>query len=103
MRYMFHRLQWPGALLPHLDVLHPARLFWGTASARLQPDVAADSSRRSCSLIALEQEILGANRVGDVPGFEIPARYFQFLRAGDARPLGAVFEHNRLNLLSLAR
>ena len=102
MRYMFHRLPWPGGTLPHLDVLHPARLFWGTAPVRLQPDFAAESPRRSCSLVALEQEILGANRVGDVSGFEIPARYFQFLRAGDARPLGAVFEHNRLDLLSLA-
>jgi len=124
MRYMFHRLQWPGARLPHLDVLHPARLFWGTASARLKvdttypareaaadrrrlgeggyPAVAAESTPRSCSLLALEQLILGANRGGDVPGFEIPARYFQFLRSGDARPLGAVFEHNRLDLLSLA-
>ena len=136
MRYMFHRLQWPGARLPHLDVLHPARLFWGTAPARqkvdtadsrgvrhppsrdpsgfaealdrrsrggdAQPDVVAESTQRSCSLIALEHQILGASRVGDVPGFEIPARYFQFLRTGDARPLGAVFEHNRLDLLSLA-
>ena len=38
MRYMFHRLQWPGARLPHLDVLHPARLFWGTAPARQKVD-----------------------------------------------------------------
>ena len=122
MRYLFHRLPWPGVLLPHLDVLHPARLVWGTAPVRLpprsqggsrpadgrnlwggeQPAFAAESTQRSCSLIALEQHILGANRVGDLPGFEIPARYFQFLRAGDARPLGAVFEHNRLDLLSLA-
>ena len=56
----------------------------------------------SCSLGALERQILGARRVGDVPGFEIPARYFQFVRTGDARPLAAVLEHNRLDLLSLA-
>ena len=37
-----------------------------------------------------------------MPGFEIPARYFQFVRSGDARPLAAVLEHNRLDLLSLA-
>ena len=46
--------------------------------------------------------MLGARRIGDVPGFEIPARYFQFVRSGDARPLGGVLEHNRLDLLSLA-
>jgi hypothetical protein len=37
-----------------------------------------------------------------VPGFEIPSRYFQFLRTGDSRPLAPVFEHNRLDLLTLA-
>jgi hypothetical protein len=37
-----------------------------------------------------------------VAGFEIPARYFRYVHAGDPRPLAAVFEHNRLDLLSLA-
>jgi tetratricopeptide (TPR) repeat protein len=41
-------------------------------------------------------------REGDVAGFEIPARYFRYVHAGDPRPLAAVFEHNRLDLLSLA-
>jgi hypothetical protein len=50
----------------------------------------------------LERDIVGARRIGDVPGFEIPARYFQFVRSGDARPLVAVLEHNRLDLLTLA-
>ena len=59
---------------PHLDVLHPARRFWGG------PDN---------SLIALEAQLLGAMRAGDVPGFEIPSRYFQFVRSGDARTAGS--------------
>jgi uncharacterized protein len=37
-----------------------------------------------------------------VAGFEIPARYFHYVHAGDPRPLAAVLEHNRLDLLSLA-
>jgi hypothetical protein len=37
-----------------------------------------------------------------VPGFEIPARYFRFVRSGDPRPLESVLEHNRLDLISLA-
>jgi uncharacterized protein len=89
-RYLFHRLASPCAALPHVDVLHPARRFWGRDG-----DV-------SCSLTALERQVLGARRQGDVPGFEIPGRYFQFIRSGDARPLVAVLEHNRLDLLSLA-
>jgi uncharacterized protein YprB with RNaseH-like and TPR domain len=55
-----------------------------------------------CSLQALEKQLVGLRRQGDVPGFEIPARYFQFVRSGDAAPLAAILEHNRLDLLTLA-
>jgi uncharacterized protein YprB with RNaseH-like and TPR domain len=89
-RYLFHRLSSPCAQLPHVDVLHPARRFWG------------GQGDEGCSLVSLERHLLGARRVGDVPGFEIPARYFQYVRSGDAAPLADVFEHNRLDLLSLA-
>lgn len=89
-RYLFHRLTSPCSGIPHVDVLHPARRFWGGDPAL------------GCSLVALEQQLLGVQRVGDVPGFEIPERYFQFIRSGDAQPLADVFEHNRLDLLSLA-
>jgi uncharacterized protein len=99
-RYLFHRLEWTGARLPHVDVLHPARRFWGSGSSPRRP--ASSSGEPGCSLVSLERQILGAKRNGDVPGFEIPARYFQFVRSGDARPLEAVLEHNRLDLLSLA-
>jgi uncharacterized protein len=85
-RYLFHRLEWIGARLPHVDVLHPARRFW-----------AGD-----CSLASLERQVIGSRRVGDVSGFEIPSRYFQFVRTGDPRPLAKVLEHNRLDLLTLA-
>ena len=38
-----------------------------------------------------------------MPGFEIPSRYFQFVRSGDARGRWRrVLEHNRLDLLALA-
>ncbi len=53
-------------------------------------------------LSSLETSLLGHEREGDVPGFEIPARYFRYVHTGDARPLDAVLEHNRLDLLSLA-
>jgi uncharacterized protein YprB with RNaseH-like and TPR domain len=89
-RYLFHRLASPCPALPHVDVLHPARRFWGR------------DGEVSCSLTSLERQVLGARRQGDVPGFEIPGRYFQFIRSGDPRPLVAVLEHNRLDLLSLA-
>jgi len=50
----------------------------------------------------MEQALFGVRRHGDVPGFEIPGRFFAFLRSADARPLEPVLEHNRLDLLSLA-
>jgi len=74
--------------LPHLDLLHPARRLW---RRRLE----------SCSLTALEEQVLGFAREGDVPGWLIPSLYFGFLRTGDLAPLEPVFEHNRRDLLSL--
>lgn len=101
-RYLFHRLEWVGARLPHIDVLHPSRRFWGLQPQGASRGGAPRATKNACSLIALEQQVLGAIRRGDVPGFEIPGRYFQFVRSGDARPLVDVLEHNRLDLLSLA-
>jgi len=86
-RYLFHRIDWTPSELPHIDVLHPARRFW---------------KEDDCSLGVLEQQVLGAWRDGDVSGYEVPARYFQFVRSGDARPLVDVLEHNRRDLVSLA-
>ena len=96
-RYLFHRLDWIGARLPHIDVLHPARRFWGLREEAREPMPAHD-----CSLAALERHVLGARRAGDVAGFQIPRRYFQFVRSGNALPLAGVLEHNRIDLLSLA-
>ena len=56
----------------------------------------------SCTLGTLERVLFGVRRHGDVPGFEIPGRYFSFVRTGHAQPLQPVFEHNRLDLVSLA-
>jgi hypothetical protein len=98
-RFLYHRLEWIGARRPHIDMLHVARRFW-----RRQEGFAAGATAAAegCSLLALERQLLGTSRQGDVPGFEIPSRYFRFVRTGDARQLRAVFEHNRLDLLSLA-
>jgi len=96
MRYQFHRRPSPLGRLAHLDMLHVARRLW-----RGEEDEAAGTTA-SCSLGVLEGTLCGVRRAGDVPGFEIPSRYFQFVRTGDANPLEVVLEHNRLDLLSLA-
>jgi uncharacterized protein YprB with RNaseH-like and TPR domain len=88
-RYIMNRLPNPLSGLPHLDLLHPAR--------RLLSHRLAD--RR---LGALEAAVLGFEREGDIPGSEIPQRYFDWLRRRDGRLMADVFEHNRLDILSLA-
>ncbi|MGE5246054.1 MAG: ribonuclease H-like domain-containing protein [Betaproteobacteria bacterium] len=93
-RCLFHRLRWNGRVRPHLDVLHPARRFWGARATR--------EAENDCSLAALERRLFGIHRAGDVSGAEAPARYFAFVRTGDARPLAGVLDHNRQDLLSLA-
>jgi hypothetical protein len=86
-RYLFHRLGWFGDDKPHIDMLHAARRFW---------------KRDDCSLQALERQLVGYRRRGDVAGFDVPARYFQFVRSSDPASLCQVLEHNRLDLLTLA-
>ena len=88
-RYALARLRSPFERLAHFDALHPARRLW---KLRLE----------SCKLTVLEKAILGIAREGDVPGSEIPAIYFDYLRTGDARGLQPVFYHNALDVVSLA-
>lgn len=97
-RHMFHRVPCVLDGLPHLDMLHAARRLWRQRPITIGPD----NDDSSCTLAVLEKHIAGLHRIGDVPGYEIPSRFFTFVRTGDARPLEAVLEHNRLDLLSLA-
>jgi hypothetical protein len=76
-------------------MLPPARRLWSRRES-------ASPESEGCSLSALERRILGFHRLDDVPGFEIPARYFQFLRTGDPSLIEDVLEHNRHDLVSLA-
>ena len=96
-RWVFHRMDLPLDGVPHFDMLHPARRLW-----KLRPSPAGDPDEGGCRLSTLERTLFDVRRVGDVPGFEIPGRFFQFLRTGDPRPLEPVLEHNRLDLVSLA-
>jgi uncharacterized protein len=97
-RYQFNRMAPPFEGLAHVDMLHVARRFWRAAPASPYSWPESDS----CRLTTLERVLFGVRRVGDVPGMDIPSRYFDFMRSGDARPLLPVLEHNRLDLLSLA-
>ena len=88
-RYRLCREPFPLDATQHLDLLQPARRLW---KARIE----------SCRLQTLERELLGFERQGDVPGAAIPSLYFDYVRQRDARALARVFEHNRLDIVSLA-
>jgi uncharacterized protein YprB with RNaseH-like and TPR domain len=87
-RFVLARRRWPG-MLPHLDLLRPARRVWAT-------------SLEDCRLGTLERRVLGLAREFDVPGGLIPALYFDWLRLRRGAPLARVFAHNRDDVLSLA-
>ena len=88
-RFILNRLRSDLFSFPHLDLLHPSRRILGH---RLE------NSR----LATLEAEVLGVEREGDIPGWEIPQRYFDWLRHRDGRLLASIFEHNQLDLISMA-
>jgi uncharacterized protein YprB with RNaseH-like and TPR domain len=89
-RYTFHRIPVPYINYSHLDLLPLARRLWRD---RLE----------SRALKFLEEHVLGMKRsTMDVPGEEIPWRYFDFLRTGDARPLEGVFYHHAMDMVAMA-
>jgi uncharacterized protein YprB with RNaseH-like and TPR domain len=73
----------------HCDLLPPARRRF----RRRLPD---------CRLQTLERHVCGRLRHDDIASAEIPQRYRDFVRSGDARLLEVVIRHNRLDLLTLA-
>ena len=89
-RYRLHRIPVPHTGYAHLDLLPLARRLWRD---RLE----------SRALKYLEQHILGLTRSSEeVPGYEIPWLYFDYLKSGDARPLAGVFYHNAMDVVAMA-
>lgn len=89
-RFVLHRRDPPLDDPAHVDLLHPSRRLW---KRRLE----------SCALSSLEQHVLGFSRTEeDVPGWQIPSLYFQYLHTGNAQAMRRVFYHNLHDILSLA-
>jgi uncharacterized protein YprB with RNaseH-like and TPR domain len=89
-RYSLHRIPVPFKGYAHLDLLPLARRLWRD---RLP----------SRALKYLEEHVLGFTRASDeVPGYEIPWLYFDYLRTGDARPMAGVFYHNAMDVVAMA-
>lgn len=88
-RYRMSRMVPPFARMFHFDLLYGARRLYKLAFA-------------SCRLVELENQILGVERIDDVPGSMIPYLYFEFLRTKSAHRMGGIFEHNSFDILTLA-
>ncbi len=88
-RFVLNRMQDFLSNMPHLDLLHPGRRL-----LRHRMD--------NARLTTIEACVLGLTRDDDVPGFEIPRRYFDWLRSKDGSLMEDVFRHNRLDIVSMA-
>jgi uncharacterized protein len=88
-RFRMARARHPFSRMEHLDLLFGARRLW---KLRLE----------SCRLVDLENQILGVERQGDLPGELIPYCYFDFLRTKHAFKIVPIFHHNAIDILSLA-
>jgi uncharacterized protein YprB with RNaseH-like and TPR domain len=72
----------------HFDLLHGSRRLW-------------KGKFDSVKLSRVEKEILGVERVGDVPGYLAPIIYFDFVERKDPQGLFEIMKHNELDVLSL--
>ena len=88
-RYILNRKEDVLLGMPHIDLLHPSRRMF---AHRLE----------NARLLTIEAHVLGVRRADDVPGYEIPQRYFDWLRRRDGRLMEDVFRHNRFDIVSMA-
>lgn len=75
--------------MENIDLLYPARRTW---KLRLG----------SCRLSRLEEMILGLPRENDLPGSEVPQRFFEYLKNGDESLLADILDHNKQDIATLA-
>lgn len=85
-RCIINRSLWPERA--HLDLLTPVRRLYASRIG-------------SCSLQAVEQNVLGHRRAVDVPSFEVPARYLAFTAGGPWAPFAPVLDHHVEDIHSL--
>ena len=88
-RFLMNRMDRSRLLeLPHLDLLHMCRRLWKLRLGR-------------CNLGRLEEVILGKPRVDDLPGSEVPQRYFTYLKTKQLSLLDDILKHNAQDIASL--
>ena len=87
-RFIMNRIRTACLDKPHIDLLHIARRVW---KLRL----------KHCNLTNLEEALLGIPRVDDLPGAQVPERFFSYLKTGDFSLLNDVLDHNEQDIVSL--
>ena len=74
----------------HLDLLHFSRRTWG-------------DDLPNCRLQTLEKYLFNMQRHEDVPSSQVPAFYKKYLKTGNIGPLVPIVEHNKQDVITLAR
>ena len=87
-RFLMNRMDRSCLELPHVDLLHLCRRLWKLRLGR-------------CNLGRLEEVILGKPRVDDLPGSEVPQRYFTYLKTKNMDLLNDILKHNAQDIASL--
>ena len=72
----------------HFDLYHASRRLWKNRLERVK-------------LSAVETDILGFEREGDIPGYLAPMIYFDFVERRNPEILFGIMKHNELDVLSL--
>lgn len=72
----------------HFDLYHAARRMWKHKLDRLK-------------LSIVEKDILGFERIDDIPGFLAPMIYFDYVERKEPEGLLGIMKHNELDILSL--
>ncbi len=87
-RFLMNRMGRECLDMPHLDLLHMCRRIWKLRLGR-------------CNLGRLEEVILGKPRENDLPGSEVPQRYFTYLKTKQMELLDDILKHNAQDIASL--
>jgi uncharacterized protein len=72
----------------HFDLFHAARRLWKHKLDRMR-------------LAVVEKEVLGVERVDDIPGFLAPMIYFDFIESKQPEGMLGIVKHNEIDILSL--
>ncbi|MCX6827407.1 MAG: ribonuclease H-like domain-containing protein [candidate division Zixibacteria bacterium] len=87
-RFIIHRVERHLELAGHIDLLYSVRKLY---RRRLS----------NCTLSNIEKTILGHHRHDDIPGFLVPAVYFNWLSTEETIDLARVVRHNLDDIVSL--